>query len=129
PEHPYPAAMDDVETAVRWLRQAGERHSIVTDRLVIVGESAGGHVAAVVARRARDNGVPYRGQVLVNPVIDPGQDYPAGDDYREDAEYMRFFWDAYVPPGVDRTGPDLAPLSANLAGLPPTLVITSEHDA
>ena len=121
PEHPYPAPILDVETATNWLRRAGDKYGVAANRFVIVGESAGAHIATVVARRARDGGQPHQGQILVNPVVDPAQAYPSGDGYREDAEYMRFYWDAYVPPGVDRTGPDLNPLAANLAGLPPTL--------
>ncbi|HEU5111518.1 MAG TPA: alpha/beta hydrolase fold domain-containing protein, partial [Micromonosporaceae bacterium] len=37
-------------------------------------------------------------------------------------------WDAYAPPGVERTGSDLDPLRADLAGLPPAVVITAELD-
>lgn len=41
---------------------------------------------------------------------------------------MAFFWDAYAPPGVDRTAPDLDPLGVDPAGLPPAVVITAELD-
>jgi acetyl esterase len=129
PEHPYPAALHDLETAGAWLRGAGaRRYGVVAERLVLVGESAGAHLAAVVARRARDGGTPYHGQVLVNPVIDPQRKYPDNDTYRRNAECMRFYWDAYAPRGVDRAELDLNPLAADLAGLPPALVITADYD-
>jgi acetyl esterase len=97
-------------------------------RLAVAGESAGGHLAAVAARRARDNRTPYAYQVLVCPVIDPAMEYPELDAYGLDRQEMRFFWDAFAPAGVDRAHPDLSPLRASLVGLPPALVITAEYD-
>src|SRR6266545_3250099 len=54
-EHPYPAAFEDLERAVGWLRRGGAaEHGLDANRLAIAGDSAGGHLAAVGARRARD---------------------------------------------------------------------------
>jgi acetyl esterase len=130
PEHPYPAAFDDVERAVGWLRDTGAgRYGLDAARLAVAGDSAGGHLTAVTARRARDRGEHYAYQVLACPVIDPEMRYPDLDAYGLDRDEMRFFWDAFAPPGrVDRRDPDLAPLNADLAGLPPALVITAEYD-
>jgi acetyl esterase len=130
PEHPYPAAFDDIERAVDWLRGTGAaRHGVDASRLAVAGDSAGGHLAAAGARRARDRGEPYAYQVLACPVIDPRMRYGDFDEYGLTRGEMRFFWDAFAPPGqVDREHPDLAPLGADLAGLPPALVVTAEYD-
>ncbi|WP_307849099.1 alpha/beta hydrolase [Micromonospora sp. U56] len=129
PEHPYPAAVDDVARALTWLRGPGAaRHGLDPGRIAVAGDSSGGHLAAVTARRARDAGSRLVGQILICPVIDPAAEYPAVDEYGLDREEMRFFWDAFAPPGVDRTRPDVDPLRADLTGLPPALVITAELD-
>jgi acetyl esterase len=127
PEHPYPAAVDDVGRALDWLR-AGGAAALGLDpaRMVVAGDSAGGHIAAVTARRCRDAGVRLAGQVLICPVIEPPAGYPPLDEYGLHGDEMRFFWDAYAPP--ERAGPDLDPLRADLAGLPPAVVITAELD-
>jgi acetyl esterase len=129
PEHPYPAAVDDVGLALAWLRGAGATaHGLDPDRVAVAGDSAGGHLAAVTARRARDAGLRLAAQILICPVIDPAADYPELDGYGLHRDEMRFYWDAYAPAGVDRAGPDLDPLRADLAGLPPAVVITAELD-
>jgi acetyl esterase len=131
PEYPWPAAIDDVETAAAWLRRNAAEYGVDATRLAIAGESAGGHLAAVVARRARDAGCQYAYQVLVYPVTDPGMDTGSYRAYREhglDPAAMRFFWDAFCPDGVDRTHPDASPMAAKLEGLPPALVVTAEYD-
>ena len=120
PEVPFPGAVDDVSAATDWARRAGP--------VALAGDSAGGHLAAVVARRARDAGRPVAAQVLICPVIDPAMAYPDLDDYGLHRDEMRFFWDAFAPAAIDRSVPDLDPFRAPLAGLPPAVVITAELD-
>lgn len=129
PESPYPAAVDDVARVLSWLRESGgAAYGLDPARIALAGDSAGGHLAAVSARRARDAGQPVVAQVLICPVTDPAMDYPKLDDFGLHRDEMRFFWDAFAPPGVDRDHPDLSPLRADLAGLPPALVVTAELD-
>jgi acetyl esterase len=129
PEHPHPAAVDDMARALGWLHRTGAAtHRLDPGKVAVAGDSVGGHLAAVTARRARDAGIRFAGQILVCPVIDPAADYPALDDYGLHRDEMRFFWNAYAPPGVDRTQPDLDPLRADLTGLPPAVIITAELD-
>lgn len=133
PEHPFPAPMDDVESVGAALR-AGEEQGIDSTRLALLGDSAGGHLAAVVARRARDRGLPpYLFQALIYPVIDASMTSPS---YKENAEgygllarSMEFYWDCFAPDGVDRAHPDVSPAMAqDLSGLPPAFVLTSQYD-
>jgi acetyl esterase len=122
PESPFPAPLDDVETAVGWLRRTG------AGPIAVAGDSAGGQLAAVVARRQRDAGRPVAAQVLICPALDPAMVYPELDDYGLHRDEMRFFWDAFAPVAVDRSDPDVDPFRADLAGLPPAVVITAELD-
>jgi acetyl esterase len=129
PEFPYPAALDDVGRVLAWLRHTGAvTHGLDGGRIALGGDSVGGHLAAVSARRARDAGDPVAAQVLICPVVEPTMAYPDLDGYGLDRDEMRFFWDAVAPAGVDRTHPDLDPLRADLAGLAPALIITAELD-
>jgi acetyl esterase len=129
PEHRFPAALDDTLAAIRWL--AGRADDVDGARLAVAGDSAGGNLAAVAARRLRGE-VPIRLQALVYPVTDAGLDTPS---YREfdaghglSAAGMRRFWDVYLD-GADGSDPDASPLrAADLAGIAPALVITAEKD-
>jgi acetyl esterase len=133
PEHRYPAAVDDAWSATRWIADNGSRLGLDTDRLVVGGDSAGGNLAAVVARRARDHRLGLRLQVLVYPVIDSDLETPS---YRSNAtgfgltrDAMAWFWDHYAPDAERRKEPDASPLrAASLAGVAPALVVTCELD-
>lgn len=133
PEHPWPAAIEDVETAIAWLRRAAPGLGHDASRIAIGGDSVGGNLAAVVARRARDAGTPFAYQVLLYPVIDalgaPTLDPAAGSGTGLTAADLAFYWGCYLPEGADRTHQDISPLrAADLTGLPPALIITAEHD-
>ncbi|PPK64053.1 alpha/beta hydrolase [Actinokineospora auranticolor] len=128
PEHPFPAALDDADRALNWLRATADKLVVDVNRIGVVGDSAGGHLAAVLARRQRDLGTPLRCQVLVYPVLDAADELTDVDSPALAPDEMAFCWNAYAPVGIDRSQPDLAPGSGDLSGLPPTLVITAEYD-
>jgi acetyl esterase/lipase len=132
PEHRFPAAPDDVDTAVAWLMTHGPQVGLDITRLVTAGDSAGGNLALVAALR---NPNAFAATVLVYPFIDPQGRFPS---YREggpadnagfSAAKARWFWQQYAAAPEDLDDPDLAPIdSVELATLPPTLVIAAEHD-
>ena len=119
PEHPFPAGADDAEAAVRWLGDHAAELGGDPARLAVAGDSAGGNLATVAARRIRDAGGPtVRFQALVYPVTEGH-----GDD--ED-EAMRWMWTSYL--GDAEETQDSIPLHAELAGMPPTLLLCAEQD-
>ncbi|KRX98268.1 Twinkle protein, mitochondrial, partial [Trichinella pseudospiralis] len=72
PEHKFPAAIDDCERAiVYFLRHAHKLYSINSDKVVLVGDSAGGNLAAVVTQRLRNKRIQpaLKLQVLIYPVV------------------------------------------------------------
>src|SRR5476651_927840 len=72
PEHPFPAAIDDGYAVLQWVASEGAEFGIDPNRLIIAGDSAGGTIAAVLARKvAGNNGLRVLLQVLLYPVTDP----------------------------------------------------------
>jgi acetyl esterase len=134
PEHPFPAAVDDAEAATRWVALHAAELGVDSARLAVGGDSAGGNLAAVVARRLRDRGgPPLAAQLLLYPVTDADFDTPSylanADGYLLTRAGMMWFWDHYLPDVGRRFDPDAAPLRADaLAGLPPAVVVTAEFD-
>ncbi|MGH3411808.1 MAG: alpha/beta hydrolase [Marmoricola sp.] len=127
PEHRFPDAPDDVDTVLSWLVREGERHGLDPDRLLVHGDSAGGNLALVAALRHPDL---FRGLALTYPFIDAHQ---RGASYDEapgtfGREVAAWYWRQYAAP-EDYDDPDVSPLdSPDLQTLPPTLVVTAEHD-
>lgn len=133
PEHRYPTAADDAYTALEWMDAHLREHGANLP-IIVAGDSAGGNLAAVVARRARDrNGPAIALQVLVYPVADADLDNASYSDPANQLlltrDAMAWFWGHYVPEAAQRAEPDASPLQAgDLSGLPPALVLTAEHD-
>lgn len=134
PEHPCPAAVADCSAALEWLVEHARVLGIDATRLALCGDSAGGALAAVVARWARDaGGPPLRMQALVYPVISPDLDTPSWRSLTNAPIVSRVraesAWSMYLPPGCAAAAADADPSAAtDLTGLPPALVITAEHD-
>jgi acetyl esterase len=127
PEHPFPAAPDDVDTVLRWIAREGASHGLAGPTYAH-GDSAGGNLALVAALR---NPGRLRALALTYPFLDPRME---GGSYRTaadgfDPEEAAWYWEQYSGGQENLAHPDLAPLlSDRLRTLPPTLVVTAEHD-
>jgi len=124
PEHPFPAGLEDSIAATKGLADL-----YPDEPLAVGGDSAGGNLAIGVARRLRDQ---VRALALIYPVTDAGLNTPSCRDFKEryglTAAGLQRYWNIYLD-GADGFQPDASPLRADdLAGLPPTLVLTAEFD-
>ena len=70
PADPFPAALDDGATALRWLHAQADELGVDPARIAVGGESAGGGLAAALAQRAYDEDVDVAFQLLVYPMLD-----------------------------------------------------------
>ncbi|GAB2881815.1 alpha/beta hydrolase [Nocardioides pacificus] len=126
PEHRFPAAPDDVDTVVAWLDEHADALGL-TGPTYVHGDSAGANLALVAALRHPGR---FRAVVLIYPFLDPTQGFAS---YAEaegfDAREAAWYWEQYAAHPEDLRDPDLAPLlSTELHTLPPTLVVSAEHD-
>ncbi|GAA2629200.1 alpha/beta hydrolase [Dactylosporangium fulvum] len=115
PEHPFPAAVDDVAAVVE--------HALGHGPVVVAGDSAGGFLAIQAALRFRGR---LAGQLLVCPLADVTLDQPSVAEkdtgFVLDIPELRDWISWWAPAGA------VNPLEADLTGLPPAVVVTVEHD-
>ncbi|MEW6255956.1 MAG: alpha/beta hydrolase [Pseudomonadota bacterium] len=133
PEHPYPQGPDDCEAAALWLaREAGARFE--TTRLAIGGESAGACLAAAVLVRLRDRHglTPFHGAVLTAGCFDlrltPSVRRWGETPLVLNTQDIENFVAHYLAGGGSVEDPDVSPLLADLAGLPPALFLVGTRD-
>jgi acetyl esterase/lipase len=133
PRHPYPAAREDCVSALRWAVASCTELGVDPRRIAVMGDSAGGNLAAVTALHARDDGDPVIScQVLLYPGTDLTLASPSIDELahapvltRADIEAFRRLYLGEADP----RDPYISPLLAeDLSDLPPTLIQTAEHD-
>jgi|tagenome__1003787_1003787.scaffolds.fasta_scaffold20962119_2 acetyl esterase len=134
PEHPFPAPLEDCWHALQWAAKNAATFGGDPGRLAVMGDSAGGNLAAVCAIQARDAGGPALAlQVLVYPVTDcdfSTESYADnGAGYLLEAPRMRWFFDCYTRGGADPTDWRLSPLRArDFSDVAPAFVLTAEFD-
>ncbi|HEY3605838.1 MAG TPA: alpha/beta hydrolase [Sporichthyaceae bacterium] len=135
PEHPFPAAVEDCDAALRWVAANAESLGGDPNRLAVGGESAGGNLSAVMAQRMRDhNGPALVAQLLVYPATRvAGEPTPSmlanAEGYFLTAADMEWFLKCYLPDPGEASLVTVSPaLAKDLSGLPPALVITAEFD-
>ena len=134
PEHPYPTAIHQVLAALRWLRDEGVAEGIDGGRLAVGGDSAGGNLALNALLRLRDAGEagPRFGAIIYG-MLSARHETPShrelGDGrYGLSTAKLDWFWSRYLPDAALRQDPGAAPLHAELAGLPPLLLLAAGLD-
>ena len=130
PEHPFPAAIDDVLAAWRWLRTGQD---LSARSLAVAGDSAGGGLAVALLVATRDAGQALpAAAVLMSPTVDltssgASMTDRAGQDPISTPAMLRQFAGDYLA-GADPKTPLASPLFAELSGLPPLLIQVGTAD-
>lgn len=126
PEHPFPAAHDDMMAALHWVQSQAKDLDADTNRIILAGESAGANIALGVALRLRDegDGQAIAGLSLVYAPLDDRTTTQPAHPYAGaiglNADHMRFAWATYLGDGpADAVSPYASPARAeSLTGLP-----------
>jgi acetyl esterase len=133
PEHPYPAALDDAWKAASWVWSHAEELKLLQENIGVGGDSAGGALATIVARKGRDLGMPFATQLLIYPATSTRADtqswslYSAGYGLTRDA--MHWYWKQYIGEREGAQDPDISPGALqDLRRLPRAIVVTAEAD-
>lgn len=137
PETPFPGPVEDCYAALAWLNREAESLSVDPARIGVMGESAGGGLAAALALLARDRG-DYRlaFQHLIYPMIDDRtcvhpDPHPYAGEFVWTPQANHFGWSSLLggPPGGEGVSPYAAAARAqDLSGLPPTFISTGALD-
>jgi acetyl esterase/lipase len=134
PEHRFPAAHDDVYAAYKWVVTNAAVVGGDPRRVAVVGESAGGNMAAVIGLRSRQEGftVPVH-QVLVYPVADDDRDTPSYNENANakplNAAMMGWFFGHTLRTPADGNSPWISLADRRgFAGQPPATIIAAEID-
>ena len=137
PEAKYPVQLEQCYAAAQWITEQGAGGGFDSTRIAVAGDSAGGNLATVLALLAKQRGsVRFVHQSLYYPMTDADatdseslrkfKDGPYGS-----ADGLAWFWNSYLAAAQSRTDVLVSPLRATLAelaGLPPALVIVDEND-
>ncbi|GAB4064312.1 alpha/beta hydrolase [Angustibacter speluncae] len=128
PEHPFPHQLEDSYAGLVWTVEHASDLGVDPERVAVMGASSGGNQAAAVCLLARERGGPaIRAQVLHVPALDLTGGSPSlgGDPaWAQLSEMVRLY-----ATDEQRENPLVSPLLApSLAGLPPAVVVTGDHD-
>ncbi len=133
PEYKFPTAHNDSYAAYEWAVKNAVSINGDPKNVAVVGESAGGGLAAAVSMMARDKGfqLPVH-QVLVYPIA--GNDFNTPSYKESDSTkplssgLMKWFFEKYLKSAADGKKPMIDLVNANLKGLPPTTIIAAQYD-
>lgn len=137
PEDPFPAAPDDVDAALGWLRSEGPSYGLDPQRILLHGDSAGANLAVVAAWR---NPGLVRAMALVYPFLDARMGAASWSEARGafGPRTGAWYWQQYAGEGGHPgrwesllDDPEFSPAAMDdleMTTLPPTLVVTAEYD-
>jgi acetyl esterase len=136
PEAQFPIPVEEAYAATKYVAENGSTLNVDGSRLAVVGDSAGGNIAAAVTLLSKHRrGPKITFQLLFYPVTDANFETGSYTKFQDGPwltkSAMEWFWNAYLPDKAARKEIIAAPLSAEpnqLEGLPDALVITAEND-
>ena len=137
PEAKYPVQLEQGYAAAQWITEQGADGGFDITRIAVAGDSAGGNMATVLALMAKQRGsVRFVHQSLYYPMTDANAEESESLRKFKDGPYgsadgLAWFWNSYLAAAESRTDILVSPLRAtlaDLAGLPPALVIVDEND-
>ncbi len=133
PEHKFPAAHDDALAAYAWVVKNGAELNGNVARVAVAGESAGGNLALATAIGAREKQLPLPVAILaVYPIAGTDTDTPSYEAQANakplNRPMMQWFFSHYMRTPADAQDVRLNLMAADLAGLPPTTIITAQFD-
>jgi acetyl esterase/lipase len=137
PETPFPGALDDNYAALQWLHDNAETLGVDPSRIAVMGDSAGGGHAAMLAIAARDRGeIPLVAQILIYPMLDDRTGSTIERPYwmghlSWSPEANRLGWSSLlgVPAGADKVPYGSVPARVeDLSGLPATFIAVGSVD-
>ena len=127
PEHPWPAAVEDVLAAVQWVSAEFDCPSPI-----LAGDSSGGHLALLAALSLRNLGSGCGGLLLACPNTDLRLSSRSVEEFRQGwgltIDSLRWALEQWLPAGVSVDDPRVNPLLADLTRLPPVVIVTADHD-
>ena len=119
PEHPFPAQLEDALAAYRWLLETG----VSAERLVVMGDSAGGNLAISLMLALREAALPLPALTIgLCPWMDlsnSGDSMTANEDFDWIEKRMPIRWAEWFCQGTNAANPQVSPIHADLKGLPP----------
>ena len=135
PEHKFPAAVDDVYQVLGWVHVNANALAVDRNRIALIGDSAGGNLAAVAALKSKDvKGPNIYFQCLLYPVIDLQHANTASYSEFEDKLNLRmsdmmFFKQAYLADHTLAAHPYVSPIChEDLSGLPESYIVSAGYD-
>ncbi len=134
PEHPFPAAYEDVQAAARWVQSSPTELGQAVAGIALAGDSAGaGLIAAAALTDPGDVPIPALAALMLYPVTDISRATRSYELFSEgfllEAADMHYFAEAYVPAPSVRSDPRVSPLlAADVGSFPPTTLLTCGLD-
>ncbi len=133
PESKFPVALEQCAAALDWIAVQADALNLDADRVLIGGDSAGANLSVATCLLQRERGRPLPAAMLLNygafaPERTPSYARFGAGDYSLESDEMDAFWAAYVDGPDQLADPLVAPLRADLAGLPPAFLAIAECD-
>jgi acetyl esterase len=133
PEHTFPAAHEDAFTVIQWIRKNITKYGGNADDLIVIGDSAGGNLAACMAHRCKKENIPLKAQIMNYPWIDGKLNNPSidrnGKGYLLEKTTMFWFQKQYTPRKEDQCHPSVSPCyETDFDNLAPAFILTAEFD-